>query len=295
VDDSGFSVFVITNAVTADASGNVIVAGQVGNGSLPNQLQVGGAFVRKLGPGSNELWTQQFAVGEGTFAEARSVKADASGNVIIAGNQSSGIFVKKLAPNGAELWTALEDAGYLQGHSLSVDRDGNVLVAGLFVRKYDPDGNVLWTVDASQFGGSASCVDVDGAGNVFAVGSASDSAVLRKYDPDGNALWTSEVFTSTSPHALSVDELGSALVASNISGALPGQSSLGDGDFFVKRYDPEGNELWARQLGTSAFDRAFSVSRDAKGSVLLAGQTAGTLSGETILGGGDAFVLKLLE
>jgi DNA-binding beta-propeller fold protein YncE len=251
--------------------------------------------VRKLGPGSNELWTRQFAVGEGTFAEARSVRTDASGNVLVAGNQSSGIFVRKFNPDGSELWTALDDSGYLQGHSLSVDGSGNVLVAGLFVRKYDPDGGVLWSVDATDFGGSPACVDVDGAGNVFVVGSATDGVVLRKYDPDGNVLWTSEVFASTSPHALSVDEAGNALVASNITGALPGQTSLGDGDAFVKRYDPEGNELGARQFGTSAFDRVFSVSRDAKGSVLLAGQTAGTLSGETILGGGDAFVLKLLE
>jgi hypothetical protein len=293
VDANGFSIFVITHAVGADASGNVLIAGQVGNGSLPNQLAVGGAFVRKYGPGGNELWTRQFAVGEGTFAEARSVRAEASGNVLVAGNQTTGIFITKLNASGAELWSEVVDSGYLQNHALSVDSAGNVLVAALFVRKYDPDGDELWTIEATDFGGSAECVEVDGAGNVLVVGSDGAGVILRKYDPDGNELWTTPVAASTSPHALSVDAGGNVLVAGNISGALAGQTEIGEGDAFVKRYDRDGNELATHQFGTSAFDRVFSVRADAKGSVLLAGQTSGALSADSILGGGDAFVLKL--
>jgi hypothetical protein len=293
VDDSGFSIFVITHAVSTDGSGNVLVAGQVGNGSLPNQLAVGGAFLRKYGPGGNELWTSQFTVGEGTFAEARSIRTEASGNVLVAGNQTTGIFVTKLNTSGFELWSDVVDSGYLQNHSLSVDAAGNVVVAALFVRKYDPDGGELWTIEAADFGGSAECVDVDGAGNVLVVGSGAGGVFLRKYDPDGNELWTSAVAASSSPHALSVDASGNVLVAGNITDALPGQTAIGEGDAFVKRYNPDGNELFAHQFGTSAFDRVFSVRADAKGSILLAGQTSGALSADSILGGGDAFVLKL--
>lgn len=300
VDDDGFSIFVITHAVAADASGNVFVAGQVGGGGrLPNQASgtVGGAFVRKYGPGSNQLWTRQFIVGEQSFPEARAVRTDASGNVIVAGNQSTsgGIFINKYTTEGQDVWAVVADTGYLQGHSLGVDGSGNVIVAGPYVRKYSSDGDALWSIEAAGFGGSAMSVDADGAGNLFVAGTSGQSVILRKYDPAGNELWTSDV-GGGGPHAVRVDGAGNVFVSGNISsGELPGQSSQGDGDAFVKRFDPEGNERFVYQFGSSAFDRVFSVHADAKGSILLAGQTSGALSADSIQGGGDAFVLKLVE
>jgi hypothetical protein len=76
-------------------------------------------------------------------------------------------------------------------------------------------------------------------------------------------------------------------------GTLPGQSSAGGADAFVRKYDAAGAEVWTRQFGTASGDFAYSVSVGSDGSVLVAGNTDGTLPGQSSAGSGDAFVMNL--
>ncbi|MCH8979561.1 MAG: SBBP repeat-containing protein, partial [Armatimonadetes bacterium] len=80
--------------------------------------------------------------------------------------------------------------------------------------------------------------------------------------------------------------------AGGTSGTLPGQTSAGNFDAFVRKYDADGNEVWTRQFGGSGSDRASGISVDASG-VYVAGSTTGTLPGQTSAGSADAFVVKL--
>src|SRR5256885_16365852 len=84
-------------------------------------------------------------------------------------------------------------------------------------------GDVDWLRQFGTFGvpdslDPARSVVADGSGNVYVVGDIPDS-------PD--------------------------------AAALPGQASAGGGDAYVRKYDAAGNELWTRQFGTTADDRAF--------------------------------------
>ena len=70
-------------------------------------------------------------------------------------------------------------------------------------------------------------------------------------------------------------------------GALPGQTSAGDGDAYVRKYAADGTELWARQFGSSDYEWADGVAVDSTGVYLVGGTSP------IATGSGDSFVVKL--
>ena len=137
----------------------------------------------------------------------------------------------------------------------------------------------------------AHAVAVDASG-VYVVGSVEHASFVRKYDLDGSELWTrylsSDDLVAT---AVAVDASGVYVAGSN-HGALAGQTNAGTGaDAFVRKYDPDGAELWTRQFGTPPEDWATAVTIDASG-LYVVGLTAGSFTGQTSAGGGDAFIRK---
>ena len=78
-------------------------------------------------------------------------------------------------------------------------------------------------------------------------------------------------------------------VVGSVSGALPGQTSAGGSDAFVRKFDANGGELWTRQFGTARADDALGVAVDSSG-VYVVGRTEGTFPGQTNAGGFDVFV-----
>ena len=83
---------------------------------------------------------------------------------------------------------------------------------------------------------------------------------------------------------------GSVYVVGDLPRALPGQTSAGGVDAYVRKYDAAGNELWTRQFGTGDTDQAFGIAVNAPG-VYVVGVTAGALPGQTTAGD-DVFVRK---
>jgi ABC-type phosphate transport system substrate-binding protein len=104
--------------------------------------------------------------------------------------------------------------------------------------------------------------------------------------------WTNQFGTSGADEAeaVAVDDLGNSFVVGYTAGALPGQTSQGGYDAYVRSYDFTGAERWTTQFGTSADDVAFAVAVDGNGNIYVSGYTSGTLSGQTSSGGMDAFV-----
>ena len=121
-----------------------------------------------------------------------------------------------------------------------------------------------------------------------------DDAFVRKFDANGKELWTRQIGTATDVddqiRGIALDGTG-VYVAGSTADVLPGQTSAGNADAFVRKYDPEGKELWTRQFGTSSFDQARGIAVHASG-VYVAGLTAGTMPGQTSAGAHDAFVRK---
>lgn len=175
-------------------------------------------------------------------------------------------------------------------HTTAVASDGNVYVVGdtetalpgqtsagnydAFLRKYDSNGQEVWT---RQFGSAAAdfarAVAVDDSG-IYVVGDSGatlpgqtspNGAFVRKYDFAGNELWTHQ-FRSVGFGVGGTSATGIALAASGVyvsgstGGTLPGQTSLGGFDAFLRKYDAAGNEIWTRQFGTSFTDQSTGVA-----------------------------------
>jgi|GEM_PF-784617 len=263
--------------VAVDNSG-VYLAG-ITEAAFPGQTEAGGAadaFVRKYDAVGNELWTKQFGTTEtdiayGIAVNAAGVYVAGQADGTLPGGGTGQSFLRKYDAGGTDIFTR-QFGPAMDGPidaARAVDADGNVYVAG------DVTGNLPGQTGAGGLG-----APFDG------------EAFVRKYDVAGNELWTRQFGTAGFDQALFVAvDLSGIYVTGYTTGALPGQSSAGGHDAFVRKYDDAGNELWTRQFGTSGTDSAFSIAVDETG-VFVTGSTTGAFSGQFSAGGQDAFVRK---
>jgi uncharacterized protein (TIGR03437 family) len=102
---------------------------------------------------------------------------------------------------------------------------------------------------------------------------------LARYDRTGTELWVRSVPRETGRTlalGLVADESGVAVVG-HTQGPLPGQTTAGARDCFLRKYDQSGKELWTRQFGTPTDDECSSPAMDA-GGITISGYGIGSTS-----------------
>lgn len=252
------------------------------------------AFVIKLAPGGEPLWIRELsAMGFGE-QRALAVTTDRAKAVIVAGTgqgdldfgegpQPSGgghdAFVAKLGSDGALAWAHLYgDAGDAQTASaVAVATNDDILVAGAF------DGTI--TFDKPLTAG----------------GTGRDLFVAR-LDPTGKPLWSrsfGDAAADQMAYAVAVDMFDNVYVGGSFNGEITlGATKLvsaGGGDAFVIKLDPEGEPLWGRRAGDSAFQRVNGIIVDRDGVSTVVGSFEGTLDfGKPVVsaGGSDIFLAR---
>ena len=209
-----------------------------------------------------------------------SVAADASGNCFIA--------------------------GYFNSPSITIGATTFINAGNndLLIVKYDQDGNVLW---AKSAGGPhddyAWSVAGDASGNIYVVGIFYSTTItfgstiltntyagfrdmyIVKYDANGNVLWAKKEdgIWDDNAYSVSVDASGNSYVAGIFYSptlsfglgliTLTNTGNLGTfADLFLAKYDPDGNVLWAKSMGSTSDDLVYSISTDASGNSYLAGR-----------------------
>jgi len=314
-------------SIAVDALGNAYMCGNT-RGSLGGPNAGGNdAFLVKYDSSGSLLWSQQ--IGTSSYDQGRSVALDAFGNAYICGDTWGSLggpnagdgdaFLVKYDGSGSLLWSQQIGTSSLDlARSVAVDAFGNAYISGYtegslggpnaggcdaFLVKYDGSGSLLWS---QQIGTSSSdlaySVAVDASGNAYIGGdtwgslggpnAGGNDAFLVKYDGSGSLVWLEQIATSSYDYARSVavDASGNAYISGNTWGSLGGPNAGGNDAFLVK-YDGSGSLLWSRQIGTSSYDRAYSVAVDAIGNAYISGDTQGSLAGPNA-GGYDAFLAK---
>ena len=125
---------------------------------------------------------------------------------------------------------------------------------------------------------------------------ANDTDVfVRRFDESGNAIWTRQFGSTTvvvdTGTGVATDQTG-VYVVGRVTGALAGQTSAGNTDAFIRKYDPDGNVLWTRQFGTNTADEALGVATDGT-AVYVVGNTQGNIiTGATAPLNADGFIRR---
>jgi hypothetical protein len=273
------------------------------------------AWVSRIGSVGNVIYTSTEPGGLGIRDVAWGVALDVADNIVIAGSTlgpggwtgQDRAWVRKLALTGAELWTLTFDApddARDEALAVATDSSGNVVVAGfsrpwyvaangtvypgelstsrMWVGKYRPDGTEVWTIRGGDEGEVPNGIAVDPFDNIIAAGMymvprdgrmVSDHAWVRKLDPSGNGIWLHTYKGATdrddAAFAVAGDSAGNIIVAGATSVACEAVNT------WVRKYDPDGAELWTRSYNgaANADDIAYGVAVDSADNIMAAGQT----------------------
>lgn len=280
-------------AVSADASGNCILTGKfydsvTFDGWTLSSSGDGDIYIVKFDPNGNVIW----AKGAGG--------ADNDCGITIATNDLGDTFI----------------SGYFEGvaHFDSITLTHSSSQG--FLAKYDSDGNAVWAkkTGAFQVGVTLAYVTADESGNCYLArqiggGMATDISI-SKYDTTGSIVWTKIInsegrYTTDSPRGIAVDNWGNVFMAGVFGGILNFSSDILDcsgssdwEDIFIAKYDPNGGELWARQVCGAHYGmpQALGIATDNQGDVIATGYFSGTVTFEDVTltsnGRSDLFICK---
>ncbi|MFZ1687749.1 MAG: T9SS type A sorting domain-containing protein [Flavobacteriales bacterium] len=279
--------------IAADASGNAYVTGYFQSATdfdpgpaVLSITPVGvlDAFLMKLDPAGDLLWA--FGLGSTDFENGRSVRVDASGNVLLVGYfngtvdfdpgpgtvalTSTGgneVFACKYDPNGALLWAKrMGGSGTLTPRSCELDYAGNIIIAG-------------------EMSGTG---DLDpGAGTFNLTSAGSTDAFVVKLDPSGAFLWAGKIggVSTDACYSICSDATGQLYLTGFFSSTAdldPGtgsynMTSAGSEDIFLCKLSDAGAFVWAVGLGAGGSDVGYAVDMDLNGHVRSAGVFFGSV------------------
>ena len=288
--------------IAVDAAGIIYVTGgfsgtaHFGNTTLVSN-GFGDMFLAKYDTNGNFIWAQKG--GGASFTIGNSLALDSTGNCYVTG------YFRASAVFGDITLT-------------SMGRDD------VFIIKYDTNGNVEWAKSAGGVGGSATGTDiaVTTNGACYITGTFNGPTIfdshtlpgsnnqvskpgvfLAKYEDPGNAEWVKQVINPAedSPGGIITDPAGNCYITGSFSGtAQIGPYSLtskGAEDVFIAKYDPSGQELWAKSAGGTGTDLGKDVAVHQNKSIYLTGTFSGTAAfADTVLtskGAFDVFITNL--
>ena len=239
-------------------------------------------------------------------------------------------FVIKFDTDGNQQWyTPIDTIFFNESYGIDVDNQGNVYATGWtqgLVRESDPGRNLLkydyWlsrldsetgVIESNQqfnSGGNgidfAWDVETDSQGNAIVSGwttgdlagiDGSYDPFVAKYNPDGTQQWVRQYGTSGDDGvyigSFDIDSQDNIYLTGYTNSNLGG-ANQGGYDTWIVKFDPQGNQLWSQQLGTSdgEYEYGTDVAVNDFGEVFVTGFTSGSF-GQTNRGAEDAWIAKL--
>ncbi len=88
------------------------------------------------------------------------------------------------------------------------------------------------------------------------------------------------------------DSSANIYITGSTGGNLDGNTSFGQLDIFLTKFDSTGSKLFTRQIGTPFNDIGYAVAVDGSANVYITGSTGGSLPGNISAGQLDVFLAK---
>ena len=130
----------------------------------------------------------------------------------------------------------------------------------LWEKRYDGESNDV-----------ANAVAVDKNNNIIVTGKSNNDYYTIKYDSSGMQLWDKRYNSGFNDQALAVaTDSNNNIIVTGESGV-----SVGNTNFRTIKYDPNGNELWMKHVGTGSSDLAYGIAVDSNNNIVVAGQSFG--------------------
>lgn len=164
-------------------------------------------------------------------------------------------------------WTGIREEGTTgsgeRANAVATDAGGNVIVGG-FIQGTWPD------TPPDLRGGS----------------------LLAKYAPNGTPLWIQQML-GDEIKGVGVDAQGNVYAAGHqFLRPFPEITSRGANEGWVAKFDPNGNRLWVRGLGSDRDDFIQGMAVDAAGNVVVVGNSNGELNSSGAVNNGTAFIAR---
>ena len=305
--------------VTTDSEENVFLTGAFkgtvnfdpnGSGDTRTADDNFDIYITKYDKDGNYLWTK--TIGSGNRDEAKSIATDINDDIYITGR-------------------FLRNTDFDPGSGVAMLNGANS-TPDAFILKLDNDGNYQWAhkigsssgleigeevldgLDGSivMCGGFDSTVDFDpGAGETELFGAGSSEIFFVKYDYNGNFRWVKSFKGEgyETCQDLAVDQDGNIYATGwfvdevdfNTGSGTTIFTSEGAEDSFIAKLSPQGNTIWARQIGSENLEWSYSIDVDEIGDVYTTGFFYSTVdfdptsgvSEMTSAGIEDVFITKL--
>ena len=259
---------VTADDITIDANGNIFIMGTFKGGS-PTDFDPGpgtaylytygydeDVYVLKLDASGNFLWVKQ--MGSPGLDISGSIALDSGGNLYTTFTSSGNLFIQKLEPNGNSVWMIQIVVG--SGKAITVDASDNIYITGSFsgTKDFDP-----------------------GPGQTILTSNGSHDIFILKLDSNGNFIWAKQMGGISIDEGISIttDINNNVYTVGQFYNTVdfdpgPGQTifvSNGNIDLFAQKLNSNGDFLWAKQIGSTDYDRVHHITIDANNNIYTSG------------------------
>lgn len=251
---------------------------------------------------------------------------DSRGNMGDAGNNGgSDVVVIKLNSDGELLTTKQFGTSSSEyGMGITIDNSSNFWVTGYtygtfssnvsrggtdgYLAKLNASGDVI---SVKQFGTTNNDqpykVRMDNNGSIIVAGLIGSGLMdnetflyeqnyllLTKLGASGDIVWSKTTASSEQEWAsdLKIDQNNNIYIIGGSTLNLGLSRDSGDRDIFFSKYDPDGNELWTRSLGTLGVNGGSKLHIDQNGSIHFAGYSESNFNHHVNMGGRDILSAK---
>lgn len=160
------------------------------------------------------------------------------------------------------------------------------------------DAEMKWM---TSVGGNVIMATGDALDSTYVTARNSSDVFLRKYDDLGNDMWMCMLRDDglNNPKCMTVDSEGNCYIGGQTRGDVTpigsGEQSVNGNHAFVAKYNPDGDIVWIRLIGSSGTDIANRLVIDKDNNCYVTGTTNGDIDGQAAAAGTDPFVAKLNE